>query len=59
LRDLPDGHKASDKQKQLAKVYGVFVPEGFTFVSPSSSGGIPEAEAIQYRSLSLMKLLLD
>jgi hypothetical protein len=59
LRDLPDGHKASEKQIDLAKVYGIFVPEGFTFVSPSGSGDISQAQEHQYRSLSLLKLFFD
>lgn len=59
IRNLPDGHKASDKQKELAKVYEIFVPEGFTFISPSGSGDISESQEHQYRSLSLMKLFFN
>lgn len=58
-RHFPDNHKASDKQIDLAKVHGIFVPEGFTFVSPSSPGDISEAQERHYRSLSLLKLLFD
>jgi hypothetical protein len=59
LRNLPDGWKASDRQKELAEEYRIFVPEGFTFVSPSGSEYISDPEDRIYRSMSLLKVFFE
>jgi hypothetical protein len=54
LRRLPEGHKASTEQIQLAQEYGYLLPVGHTFVRPTGEQSDPNV----YRSISLINLFL-
>jgi len=58
-RLLPPGWKPSQRQIELAKQYGMFLPEGFTFVSPTNTEDIDEAAVQKFRSRSLLQLLFE
>jgi hypothetical protein len=54
IRKLPESHRASSQQIQLAQEYGYILPDGYTFVRPSGEQADPNI----YRSISLINLFL-
>lgn len=63
LRKLPEGHQASDKQRQLAEDYGWLLPDGSTFVRETeiAGGSLAEPDEVRkhFRSLSLLEILFS
>ena len=63
VRQLPESHKASEKQKQLAQEYGWILPEGYTFVKITQVNVLEVADfndvKIRFRSLSLLEIFFS
>jgi hypothetical protein len=60
IRELPVGHRASYSQTEKAAVLGLFLPEGYTFVSSAIVGSdkMEQTDLRQeFRSLSLLQIL--
>lgn len=60
LRELPEGQKGSELQKQIGETYGFLVPEGKTFVRPAKIGHTEEDLEVmkKFRSISITQVLL-